>query len=281
MRKRTFLTVVLSSALFVIILNFIGLPRFSFKSIFERPPKVNAGAYEAAARVYTPAFKLDAEPNGSFAQFLPVTPYVTPAFAESFAYTFNICGSAAETATAFIYEDGDYRLTVSKNEGFLSLENMREYTRGEPVDSARASELAEDFLKRFFFTNYVQVSVFADKNGFEAEFIPLLSGIKKSGLNTKLSLDRYGNVQNMIYYFFTYENFARCPIMSEYDAFCALPASPAGSAAADARETPVTLTDCELVYVYENSIVQPAYMFRGYTKTGKAFSCPVSASVYD
>jgi len=256
--------------IFVLVLELLGLPRlFSYGKV----SKTSAAMYDAAARTYQPDFKLSATPGGSLNQYLPTSPPVTPAFAESFAHTFDIGGSAMETSAAFVYQDNDLRLTVSKNEGFLRLENMKPNTLDTPVDSAEASGLAEDFFGRFFFINYTQTSVFADGNGFEAEFVPLLSGVKKNALNTTLYLDRCGNVLNMVYYFYTYENFARCPIMSEYDAFCNLPASPAG-------ETPVTLTGCDLVYVYDNSILQPAYLFTGRTKTGKSFSCPVNASVY-
>jgi len=268
--RKDLLVIILLSLIFVLILELLGLPRlFSY----GKAAGTSAAMYNAAARAYKPDFTLSATPGGNLNQYLPTTPPVTPAFAESFAHTFGIGGSAAETSAAFIYQDDEFRLSVSKSEGFLQLENMKNHALDTPIGSAEASGLAEDFFRRFFFTNYAQISLFADGNGFEAEFVPLLAGIKKNALNTTLYLDRCGNVLNMVYYFYTYENFARCPIMSEYDAFCGLPPSPAD-------ETPVTLTGCELVYVYDNSILQPAYLFKGYTKTGRSFSCPVNASIY-
>jgi len=56
------------------------------------------------------------------------------------------------------------------------------------------------------------------------------------------------------------------------EAFGELPAVKAGDT--------VLLSGCQLVYVYEDSIVQPAYYFQGSASGDKTFECFVKAAVY-
>ncbi len=83
-------------------------------------------------------------------------------------------------------------------------------------------------------------------------------------------LDLTGRILSVDYYYLKYSIFDNCEILPLEQAVCELPVF----------SDQITITKAELVYIYDNSIMQPAYDFSGYFSNGDEFQYYVKASIY-
>jgi hypothetical protein len=89
---------------------------------------------------------------------------------------------------------------------------------------------------------------------------------------TRIVLDKQGNVREVSHFYFEYEELGRGDIMSPRAALASLPRD---------HEGIIRITDCELSYAFINSVLQPAYIFRGLHPDGSMFSyCATALKSY-
>ncbi|MCL2169752.1 MAG: hypothetical protein FWB74_06995 [Defluviitaleaceae bacterium] len=141
-----------------------------------------------------------------------------------------------------------------------------------PISSVRAGEIAKEFAQSHFYMNLPHdVAVTGRDGGFHVSLIELLGKIPNLAFPTTITMDNYGNILTATHFYFEYEELARGDIMTPRAALPALPREHVGQA---------TIESYELVYIFAQSILQPAYIFRGYYPCGTPFTHPVSAIKY-
>jgi hypothetical protein len=179
-----------------------------------------------------------------------------------------------EGAEAFTLRNGAERLIIHKDAAFIEYENAGE-TRPDapPRSDEEAVRRAEDFLaERGLFTPYEEVKALkAPDGGFTLSFINRLGNLKNYAFPQVVRLDAQGRVTGADYYFISYEKIGSGEIKTMEEALAELP--PAGEE--------VDLRKGQLVYFYENSVVQAAWFFEGETGREREFECFIPATVYD
>ncbi|MDR1540712.1 MAG: hypothetical protein LBU32_22460 [Clostridiales bacterium] len=118
---------------------------------------------------------------------------------------------------------------------------------------------------------YEEAQVHFDGDVYKIAFINRISSLKNYAFSNEASIDRHGRLISLDYYAVQYDKVGSCQIKSMKEAFFGLPDLD--------REETVSIKSCELVCIYDDSIVQPAYYFQG-EASGKSFECFVKAAVF-
>ena len=122
--------------------------------------------------------------------------------------------------------------------------------------------------------DYEEVKVVNYDGMYNVKFVEYINGIPSASFNTNVDVDKYGNIVGVNYFYVDYEKISTVNTKSVEDACLGLPIN-------YPENFEIGLYYCELVYIYKNSIIQPAYLFKGTTSGGKYFEYYVSASVYE
>jgi len=227
------------------------------------------------SQIYAFDVELGTNSPGSAYVYLPRYEPFDEAVAARFFQSFGIDGTPQgiiETGDVFFAADSRAMLTINKFERTLHYTPFFEPRRGggQPIDYERAREIALEFAEaRSLFVPFYEIEAEFDGVTFDLTFVNRLGGLKNYSFNTSMRLDRYGRVMEFIYSDMSFERISSHGVISPRDAGRYLPYDIGGR---------VEITSVELVNTFENSIVQPAYLFRGVFEDGSPFRSFVLAA---
>jgi hypothetical protein len=137
----------------------------------------------------------------------------------------------------------------------------------EPADIVKAAEY-------YYKKKYSDAIVKELADSYEIIFTTRLGKFQNFSFPSRARLDRRGNLIKLEQSDAEYESVYEAKIIPPMEAFNKLPAPQS------LTRGPITLETCEIVYIYENSLAQPAYLFKGKTREGEAFEAVVKASKF-
>ena len=227
------------------------------------------------SQLYTFHIELGTNSPGSANTYIPRYEPVDETLAARLFESFGIriaSQNIIETGDIFFAADNRAMLTICKFERILRYTPFFEPSPTDqcPIDPPRAVELALAFVtSRSLYAPHHEIETHFCGLVFELTFVNRLGGLKNYSFNTVLNLDRYGRVLNFTYSDITFERLSTHDVISPREASRFLPYDIKGH---------VHITSVELVYTFENSIVQPAYLFQGAFDDGTPFRSFVPAS---
>jgi len=141
------------------------------------------------------------------------------------------------------------------------------------VAGEEAKEIAKDFVKQhLFMAGSFEASVRTYGVGHIVSFVETLGKIPNRAFPTTVVVDAFGNIVSAEHYYFDYEELMRTDLKTPAQAIAYLPRNHSGR---------VRIMSFELVYIFENSILQPAYIFKGQYPDGSDFAAIVNALKFD
>lgn len=183
----------------------------------------------------------------------------------------------------FIGENEDYyifckdnkRIYIFKSINLIKFENnFNNKDISDSISLESAVKIAEQFFNdNLLDNNYEEAVVEYNNKNYNVSFISRINNIKNYAIKNSVLLDSFGNIISANYYNVKYEKLRSFPIKFIKDAYYDLPIN-------FEKGIKIYLEEIELVYIYENSIVQPAYFFKGITNTNQKFESFVKASIY-
>lgn len=233
---------------------------------------------EAINDIYKTSFRFSQYQEDECATYIPQYDGNTAEQAVQYAELFDMpADKYIDDETAYIYKNENIELSVYKYINLLHYEN----TSAEKADPQKklasnqeAINAALEFLQNHGLSlKYSETVVNFENNTYMITFADKLSGIVNYAFPTSVTVDGAGEVVAMDYYYFSYERLSRCRLKTMKQAFYELPVD-------FSEGTKIDLNRCTLVYEYENSILQPAYLFEGELQGGGTFRCFVNAAVY-
>lgn len=157
-----------------------------------------------------------------------------------------------------IYTDNYNTLYADKYCARLTYESMTSGQIGDsfaPDDEVmnKALEIIEEKLPE---TAYDFISMKHGQDGFIIRFVKKLDYYYDYAFPCYMLFNKNGELQSIEYYYFNYEKIANVDVKTMKDAYLELPLDyPDG--------TRIDIMSCSLVYIYDDSVIQPAYMFEG------------------
>ncbi|MCL2351859.1 MAG: hypothetical protein FWC55_04925 [Firmicutes bacterium] len=238
------------------------------------PVEFTDGAYRVSV---TP----ETEPRGRIMCYVPRYKPVDRMTADMYASLAGVNENFSETGDAYVYESRAGSLEVDKWINMLRYENSPDaFVRTEPLRSdGEAVKAAEAFVRgKYLRLAYEESKVKFDGNSYLVNFIDRIGNLWNYAFPTSVRLDARGNVLSIYYFYIQYDRLRSCDTISMSQALKCLPPVP-DLGGPDGGPT-VLIDRARLVYYYEDSIVQPAYLFEGQAAGGKAYECFVKAAKY-
>jgi len=174
---------------------------------------------------------------------------------------------------AILYEDDEYFLL--RCEGGVELRIYRFLDKlvysfepqpsheNNQVSIEKAEEIARNFVKRhLFLTGGFDTTATIYFDGYLISFFENLGKIPNKAFPTTVLVDGFGNVVAVEHFYFEYEELLRADLLTAAEAAAHLPRNRSGRG---------RINNVELVYVFADSILQPAYIFRGVYENGEGF----------
>ncbi|MCL2592707.1 MAG: hypothetical protein FWD82_05005 [Defluviitaleaceae bacterium] len=222
---------------------------------------------------YQTSLELNKLSGGRISTFVPRFRETTFEIANIYANLFAITENFLETEESFIFSTGDRELIIHKFVSKVEYRNnaINKFEEGIQISHEEAIEIAEDFFRsNLLELNYEEAFITFEDGIFNITFIGRLGSLKNMGFANNIQITKSGDVISAEYYYTTYERLNSLDIKSVYQAFHELPID-LGS------DNMIYITDYQLVYIYANSIIQPAYFFRGVVDGGGYFESFVKA----
>ena len=223
---------------------------------------------------YRVSFPLERNPRGTINCYM--LRYRPNAYetAKKYAGMFIDIGSFAEDDDSFIFTGKQGSITIDKEINQIHFEAVLAEDKGELLGTEEeAIKIATDYIeKRLLTLIYEEAQVHYDGYTYRIKFINRISNLKNYAFSNQITMDNYGRIITMDYYGIQYNKVGECQIKSMKDAFDELPVINEDQA--------VLLSSCQLVYIYDDSIIQPAYYFQGNANEDKTFECYVKAALF-
>ncbi|MCL2854398.1 MAG: hypothetical protein FWE21_02115 [Defluviitaleaceae bacterium] len=156
--------------------------------------------------------------------------------------------------------------------------DLVEYTgvateQGDPIYQRKARSIAEDFARQnLFLQSPYNLEAVEHEKGFTITFFEDLGKIPNTAFPTVMEVDVFGNILFVSHFYFEYEELGRGDLLTPHAAMQALPQD---------HEGKIRIKKYELVYAFENSILQPVYIFSGTYPNGSKFEAQVPAIRFD
>jgi len=142
-------------------------------------------------------------------------------------------------------------------------------TQTNLIDVIEASRIAKDFVnEHLFLKNPFESTVDRIEDGIIVTFIENLGKIPNKAFPTIIIMDNYGNITSAEHFYFEYEEILRADLITPHTAISLLPRNHIGK---------IRINNYELIYIFENSILQPTYIFTGQYVDGSEFTADVPA----
>jgi hypothetical protein len=234
----------------------------------------------AVTAVYSQSFQFARSRPETAVTYVPVFVINEAETADGYADKFNVPReTVTETDVSFVYSNHNESLTVYKyisyavylNENPLKANGVAVAPQ-KHITGGQALRIGEEFMRsRGFAMQYSEAVVNEYGGTFVVSYVGKLSGLLNYAFPTVLEIDETGFVTSVEYYFFDYERLAVCSLKTMRQAFYALPTDfPEG--------TRIDLRRSVMVYFYENSILQPAFLFEGEFENGGTFRAFINAA---
>jgi len=232
---------------------------------------------ERLSEIYLLNFKLEKNVPGTINTYLPDYTEISFETARYYSALFNMTENEEESESYYAFHNEDESLYVDKYVEKLRYESapMASTDNREPISEEEAIDKALEFIsEKLLLLGYDECKVRFDGDFFVITFVGGLANIKNLAFCTNAVLDKDGDIISLDYFNMTYTKLGSCRIKSMSDAFLELPID-------FPEDVKIPLTRCELVYIYDNSIVQPAYLFEGIYPGGQSFSANVKAAIFE
>ena len=233
---------------------------------------------ERVAQIYDLSFIISKTPVGSMNHYMPL--YSVKSIDDVNYYTtafgfFDLEGNLSESEDYYLYQNEGEKLYIYKFGNLITYENDS-YERNESINEISDEEaisLSRAFIEdKLLKLNFVETNVVRSENSIIVYFVNQLANIQNYSFMTEVTLTKDGTVIRMNYYDIELERLISTKIISMTDAYYDLPVENVPDA--------VDLKSCKLVYFFDDSIVQPSYLFEGENSDGELFKCFVKASLY-
>jgi len=223
---------------------------------------------------YRISFPLEETPRGTINCYM--LKYLPSAYetAKKYAGMFISVETYNENDSSYIFTGKQGTVTMDKEINLIHFQASSPDGKGQILNSdEEAVKTASDFIeKRLLALVYEEAQVHYDGDTYRVKFINRITNLKNYAFSDQVTMDKYGHILSIDYYNIQYSKVGECPIKSMEDAFDELPVLKANEA--------VLLSSCQLVYIYEDSIIQPAYYFQGSASDDNTFECFVKAAVF-
>lgn len=195
--------------------------------------------------------------------------------ANYYSQLFNVKDNFVETDEYYAYLENGIKLYIYKDINLVKYQNNNiSLNNTVKVNTETAVLKAKEFFKENYINlTYEEAFVEYDSGLYHISFVGRLNNLKNFAFKNNVTMDKYGNILDIKYYYNTYENIGKAKIMSVNEAFYNLPID-------FDHNKKIYIYNFQLVYLYENSILQPAYFFQGKFLDGNIFESFVIASVY-
>jgi len=235
---------------------------------------LNAAETAPAPDGYQYSFPLEDTPAGTINCYMLRYRPIDYETAKKYAGMFISADSYHEDDNAYVFAGARGTVTIDKDINLIRYEAAPAMDGGAlPRTDEESVQIAADYIQKHLLAlMYEEAQVHSDGGSYRVKFINRIGNLKNYAFTNQVTMDITGGVASVDYYAVQYDKVGECRIMSMREAFGELPAVKAGDT--------VLLSGCQLVYVYEDSIVQPAYYFQGSASGDKTFECFVKAAVY-
>lgn len=262
---------------------------FFLESRFGLTNRLSAAAFEAGNEDIRIAKNIDSlydmnfnmtQPTRRYLQtYLPRYLFTAPEDASVYASLFGLESDYADAEDFYRFISEESRLDIYKYFSFIHYTAFAEQMYSA-VDKTTAVNIAKSFIEeRALPLSPYETVVLTNDTGHIVSFYTKLGGLVNHAFPTTVTLTPDGQILELRYYPLAFESIAQTRIKTIKEACNELPVDyPEG--------TVIDLKSGELVYFFENSVVQPAYLFsgeilsEGESGKPKAFSCYIKASEY-
>ena len=235
---------------------------------------------------YVPLFFLNSYSVGNINSFIPSFRPNDLTSAERFAALFNMPEEVYfETQDYFIFWNDYSTLRVYRHSPQIFYEshingfqgspyawNNLAYTR-EPLSDADRVSIAAAFIEELGLDwEFEEARIHTDGIKYTVTFINRMSNRLLMAFNNTVTMDYIGNILSLNYFFPEFERIHTGRVLTQTQALDHLPPR-------DGMST-IYLVDGQLVFIYADSIIQPAYFFEGESLDGEPFAYFVKATVY-
>lgn len=227
------------------------------------------------AQLYTFHIELSEHSAGSAYIYLPRYDAIDESTAHRLFAAFGITDnpqSIIETGDMYFASNADALMSIYKFERTLNyIRFFNPSTDGlKLINAEQAAESAREFTQeRGIYVPHGELEIQSDGTGFNITFVSRLDELKNYGFATTLRLDRFGRILEFTHSDIVFDRLSSHKIMSMQEASTLLPTD---------IDRHIHITSAELVYTFENSIIQPAYLFSGFCPQEREFRSFVLAA---
>jgi len=260
---------------------------FAFMQLFNvrfLPIRTTTIAYDAfdsrlkmVNAVYDANFVFDTSRVKRAGIYLPRYELMDIEQAMSFARRFEVESEPVETDDFYFFSDGDSSLYVDRFSGLIR------YTRelgGEPLewaplDGEEAAEMASAIFAALNLpSRFAAFDVRREGTDTRVELYDMLDGFIDTAHPRTVVFGADGELQSLSSPLAPYDRIASVRLKTMKEAYSLLPTEfPPG--------VKIDLKNCDIVFILADSVVQPAYRFRGKTSDGDEFVYYVRAALFE
>jgi hypothetical protein len=241
---------------------------------------LNLQEQDIQAAGYRYSFTLDKTPQGNINCYMLKYRADDYNLAVKYAERFIDINSYAENDLTYVFTGNDGTVTIDKE--INQIHYGCSATEGAAADASTAAlgsdeaaiRTAADYIEKKLLLPliYEEAQVHFDGETYKVNFINRINNLKNYAFSDLVTMDKTGRILTVDYYTIQYDKVGECHIKSMKEAFAELPAL--------GKDETVVLTGCQLVYIYDDSIIQPAFYFQGSAENDQSFECYVKAAVY-
>ncbi len=220
-------------------------------------------------------FNLNTKTNGNINTYLIDRKPTSLAQADSFKTLFGFAGEMFENEECYHISNDFGTLKVLKNVNIVKYFKNNDDLLVEELDKDDIIKISLEFLeKNNLMFDYEEALVNSDGDFYSINFISRLNNLNNFSFPNKMILDKCGNIAYIEMNFIEYKRFNSVKTFSPKGAFLKLPVY-------YEKDSKIELNGAELVYYYEDSIIQPAYRFYGLFEKERSFECFIKAADYN
>jgi len=243
--------------------------------IIQFDEDVNSDQRSLIYSIYNPSFQFPRSRVETAMTYIPIYEINDIYVAKRFSLAFNMpFESITETETAFIFKSCYRTLTIYKYINYVTYfsENIKSENEINFISHYEAKIIGAFFMQeRNLPFTFSEVVVNEESGTFVITYVSYLSGLLNYAFPIIIKIDETGFVYSLEHYFFEFERLAQCGLKTMRQAFYELPTD-------FPPHTRIDLKRATLVYIFENSILQPAYLFEGEFECGETFRAFVNAA---
>ncbi len=213
--------------------------------------------------------------GGSRNVFIPIMGTNTLEDTTNYINIFNLDGDIEESDIYYKLidkESNDYICVYKNSKSFKYVKNVNQ-EKGimEHINEDEAIIKSNEFLSKYNFDLlYDEIVVKSYSTHFDIFYISKLDNMKNHSFLNNVRLDKKGNIIYFKYYDVSYKKLGQIEIINEQTAYQKLLSE---------LETPykISISSSELVYIYENSVCMPHFVFRGSNEIGEKIEIFINA----